>query len=68
MFDFFRCIAKDSHEPEPINLNHAVHRRILNFLNEAISPSDLEYTKPLFIHDHEGVPIHEQFIIYITST
>ena len=52
--------AKDNCEPEPINLKPAIHRRILNFLNEAISPTDLEYAKPLFIHDHEGVPIHDQ--------
>lgn len=44
---------------ESINLKPAVHRRILNFLNEAISAADLEYLKPLFIHDHEGVPIHD---------
>ena len=50
---------KDNCEPKPINLKPAIHRRILNFLNEAISPADLEYEKPLFIHDHEGVPIHK---------
>ena len=52
--------VKDNCEPEPINLKPAIHRRILHFLNEAISPEDLEYTKPLFIHDHEGVPVHGQ--------
>ena len=35
----------------------ALHRRILTFLNAAILPSDLEFAKPLFIHDHEGLPI-----------
>ncbi len=51
--------ANDNCELESINLKPAVHRRILNFLNEAISAADLEYLKPLFIHDHEGVPIHD---------
>jgi hypothetical protein len=49
--------AKDNREQESINLNPAVHRR--NFLNDAISPADLEYAKPLSIHDHEGVPVHQ---------
>lgn len=51
MFDLFRDTAKNYCEQEPINLNPAVHRRILNFLNEAISSADLEYAKPLFTTD-----------------
>jgi hypothetical protein len=51
--------VNNNYESKIINLKYAVHRRILNFLNEAISPADLEYAKPLFIHDHEGVPIHK---------
>ena len=51
--------VKASCEPATIRLEPAVHRRILNFLNEAVSVADLEYLKPLFLHDHEGVPIDE---------
>jgi hypothetical protein len=51
--------GKHDRQSEPINLTHAVHRRILNFLNQAVSSADLEYAKPLFVHDHEGVPIRE---------
>ena len=35
----------------------AFHRRILRFLNRAVSPNDLEFATPLLLHDHEGVPI-----------
>jgi hypothetical protein len=42
----------------------AIHRRILNFLNEAIQPADLIYEKlpppnPEMDHDHEEGDIHE---------
>ncbi|MEO5823789.1 MAG: galactose oxidase-like domain-containing protein [Vicinamibacteraceae bacterium] len=40
-----------------VDVNPALHRRILTFLNAAILPSDLEFAKPLFVHDHEGVPV-----------
>ena len=40
-----------------VDVKPALHRRILTFLNAAILPSDLEFAKPLFIHDHEGLPI-----------
>lgn len=49
--------AKD--KPKTISMEPAVHRRILNFLNEAIYPADLEFANPLFIHDDEGVPIQQ---------
>jgi hypothetical protein len=51
--------GKYDRESEPLNLTPAVHRRILNFLNQAVSSADLEHAKPLFVHDHEGVPIRE---------
>jgi hypothetical protein len=50
--------ASKATPPSPsIDLTPALHRRILAFLNAAVLPADLEYAKPLFLHDHEGVPI-----------
>ena len=48
---------KRSAPPTSVQLKPAVHLRILKFLNEATSPEDVEFVKPLFVHDHEGVPI-----------
>lgn len=49
--------ASDLQGGKDINVTPAVHRRILGFLNDAVSAADLEHIKPLFIHDHEGVPM-----------
>jgi hypothetical protein len=45
-------------------LNAAFHRRILAFLNEAVTPEDLIYEKIMVVHGegghgHEGNPVHE---------
>lgn len=51
-------------QKDPIQ-NPAFHRRILNFLNEAIMPEDLMYEKITAVHaeggghGHEGNPMHE---------
>lgn len=45
-------------EAEALKLDTAVHRRILNFLNEAIRPEDLVYEK-LPLPNPEIDPIHE---------
>src|SRR5437899_2580128 len=44
--------------------NPAFHRRILAFLNEAVSPEDLMYERVMVVHaegalGHEGNPVHE---------
>lgn len=44
-------------EETAIRLQPSVHRRILNFLNDATHPRDLMYEK-VYTHD-EGNPIHE---------
>jgi len=44
-------------EEKTVTLEPAIHRRILNFLNEAIRPEDLVYEKVAAIF--EGDPIHE---------
>ncbi len=49
--------STDNCDPELINFKPAAHRRLLNFLNEASSPEDLEYRKRSFIHDYEGAPV-----------
>jgi hypothetical protein len=45
-------------------LNAPFHRRILTFINEAISPEDLMYQRTMVVHTegglvHEGNPVHE---------
>src|SRR5690349_24491654 len=51
-------------EKTTAQMDVAIHRRILNFLNEAIQPADLIYEKlpppnPEMDHDHEERDIHE---------
>src|SRR5438876_12244463 len=59
---------KGSFKVKPIQedpaLNPAFHRRILNFINEAVSPEDLMYEKSMVVHaegglGHQGNPVHE---------
>jgi hypothetical protein len=50
--------AGDNGDRGSFSLKAAIHRRILRFLNDAVSAADLEHAKPFSIHDHEGVPIH----------
>ncbi len=45
-------------------LNPAFHRRILTFLNEAVSPEDLMFERSMIVHTegglaHQGNPVHE---------
>lgn len=49
--------SKNNREDRATHLKPSVHRRILNFLNDATHPRDLMYQK-VFGHD-EGNPIHE---------
>ena len=50
--------SQKNREAKTFKLDIAVHRRILNFLNEAIQPEDLVYEKaPL--PNPEVDPIHE---------
>ncbi len=56
-------IKLDPHLKEPLQ-NPAFHRRILNFLNEAVSPEDLMFEKLMTVHaegglGHQGNPVHE---------
>src|SRR3954463_6905484 len=44
--------------------NPALHRRILDFLNAAVSPEDLMYERTMVVHaegglGHQGNPVHE---------
>ncbi len=41
-----------------LKIDSSIHRRILNFLNEAIYPEDLVYEKTTIINP-EGTPIHD---------
>jgi len=50
-------------EQDPL-LNPAFHRRLLTFLNQAVSPEDLMYEKSMIVHTegglaHQGNPVHE---------
>src|SRR5882724_6005752 len=50
-------------ERDPL-LNPAFHRRLLTFLNQAVSPEDLMYEKSMIVHTegglaHQGNPVHE---------
>jgi hypothetical protein len=50
-------------ERDPL-LNPAFHRRLLTFLNEAVSPEDLMFEKSMVVHTegglaHQGNPVHE---------
>ncbi len=50
-------------QPDP-RLNPAFHRRILNFLNQAVSPEDLMFERIMAVHTeggllHQGNPLHE---------
>lgn len=52
-----------SDQKDPLK-NPAFHRRILNFLNEAVSPQDLMFEKIMAVHPegdfrHQGNPLHE---------
>lgn len=49
--------SQKNREPKAIRLKPSIHRRMLNFLNDATRPQDLMYEK-VFTHD-EGNPIHE---------
>src|SRR6266498_3767928 len=51
--------ARKNRGETTVQLELAIHRRVLNFLNEAIQPQDLLYEKlpapnPEMDHDHEG--------------
>ena len=48
---------EDRETPAP-KLGTAIHRRILNFINDAVQPEDLVYEKMTAAHD-EGNPVHE---------
>ena len=50
--------SQDHCEKKVVDLKPAVHRRILNFLNEAVQPEELVYEKMMTVLD-EGDPIHE---------
>ncbi len=57
--------ARKSREAPPIQLEPAAHRRILNFLNQAVQPQDLMYEKlpgpnPEMELDHEDHEAHER--------
>jgi len=44
--------------------NPALHRRVLQFLNQAVSAEDLMFLKPMMVHTegglvHQGNPLHE---------
>ena len=44
--------------------NPAMHRRVLGFLNQAVTPEDLMFFKPMMVHAegglvHQGNPMHE---------
>lgn len=46
------------------SLNPAYHRRILEFINQAVTPEDLMYEKVMAVHaegglGHQGNPVHE---------
>jgi hypothetical protein len=50
-------------ERDPL-LNPAFHRRLLTFLNDAVSPEDLMFEKSMVVHTegglaHQGNPVHE---------
>lgn len=54
-------LEPDQRDPR---LNPAFHRRILNFLNQAVSPEDLMFEKIMTVHTegglvHLGNPLHE---------
>ena len=54
-------INADQRDP---TLNPAFHRRLLIFLNDAVTPEDLMYEKIMAVHTeggmgHEGNPVHE---------
>ena len=51
-------------EETTVQLELAIHRRVLNFLNEAIQPQDLVYEKlpppnPEMDHVHEDNPVEQ---------
>ena len=51
--------SHENHGDAAIQLDPALHRRVLNFLNEAIQPQDLMFEKlpppnPKMDHTHEG--------------
>ena len=48
---------KGNGKPQDVKLKASIHRRILNFFNEATRPDDLMYEK-IITHD-EGNPVHE---------
>ncbi len=52
---------KDERDPRK---NPALHRRVLKFLNQAVSPEDLVFIRPMMVHTegglvHQGNPLHE---------
>ena len=49
--------SKNNRDGKATHLKPSVHRRILNFLNDATHPRDLMFEK-VFTHD-EGNPVHE---------
>lgn len=50
--------ASSREDREALKLSPAIHRRILNFINEAVQPEDLMYEKMTAVHD-EGNLMHE---------
>lgn len=53
-----KTIPRKPPDPKEVKFQPATHRRILNFLNDAVQPEDLVYEKMPQVHD-EGNPIHE---------
>lgn len=53
-----KTTSQEHCETEAVKLKPAIHRRILNFLNEAIQPEDLVYEK-VPLPNPEVDPIHE---------
>jgi hypothetical protein len=50
--------ARKNREETKARMDVAIHRRILNFLNEAVQPEDLVFEK-LWLPNPEIEPIHE---------
>src|SRR5262245_25245375 len=51
-------------DEQNLDRNPAFHRRILNFLNEAVSPEALMFERSMIVHNeaglaHQGNPVHE---------
>lgn len=53
-----RAPSHTDREAKPLKLDPAVHRRVLNFLNDAVQPEDLMYEK-VGHHDAEANLVHE---------